>query len=163
MGTSTAYSSDAAAAVLVAAGAYLGVLMVIALAVGILEIIANWKVFTKAGEAGWKSIIPIYNLYIQAKIAWKNTTGCYVYALGALVISVVLSFVSGAGNDAAPIIGMICVVLLIALCVLHILIMVKLARAFGKGGGFAVGLILLPTIFTLILGFGSAEYVGAQD
>ena len=23
--------------------------------------IANWRIFTKAGEAGWKSIIPILN------------------------------------------------------------------------------------------------------
>ena len=27
----------------------------------IILVIANWKIFTKAGEAGWKSIIPIYN------------------------------------------------------------------------------------------------------
>ena len=36
--------------------------------------------------------------------------------------------------------------------------MVNLAKAFGKDGGFAVGLILLNTIFIMILAFGSAEY-----
>ena len=36
--------------------------------------------------------------------------------------------------------------------------MVKLAKAFGKGDGFAVGLILLNTIFIMILAFGSSEY-----
>ena len=30
----------------------------------IILVIANWKIFTKAGEAGWKSIIPIYNSYV---------------------------------------------------------------------------------------------------
>ena len=34
----------------------------------ILMIIANWKIFKKAGEPGWKSIIPIYNVYIMFKI-----------------------------------------------------------------------------------------------
>ena len=28
----------------------------------VLEIIATWRIFEKAGEDGWKSIIPIYNL-----------------------------------------------------------------------------------------------------
>ena len=31
---------------------------------------------------------------------------------------------------------------------------------FGKGGGFTVGLLLLPWIFDCILGFGSAQYLG---
>ena len=39
---------------------------------------------------------------------------------------------------------------------------IKLARAFGKGGGFATGLILLPFVFIPILGFGSATYLGAD-
>ena len=38
-----------------------------------------------------------------------------------------------------------------------------LAKAFGKGIGFAIGLILLPFIFQLLLGFGSAEYEGAAS
>ncbi|MBZ0199154.1 MAG: DUF5684 domain-containing protein, partial [Ignavibacteriaceae bacterium] len=36
--------------------------------------------------------------------------------------------------------------------------MVDLAKVFGKGGGFAAGLIFLPMIFYPILGFGDAEY-----
>jgi len=31
-------------------------------------IVAYWKIFEKAGEAGWKSLIPIYNMYIVLKI-----------------------------------------------------------------------------------------------
>ena len=36
--------------------------------------------------------------------------------------------------------------------------MIMLAKAFGKGAGFTVGLILLNTIFIMILGFGSSSY-----
>ena len=36
----------------------------IALVIGIIQIIAMWKIFTKAGEKGWKSIIPINNFVI---------------------------------------------------------------------------------------------------
>ncbi len=30
-----------------------------------------WRVFEKAGQPGWASIIPIYNLYILTKVAGK--------------------------------------------------------------------------------------------
>ena len=161
--TTTLSNQDALMAASAMVGASLGVFLVFGLVLGILTIIADWKIFTKAGEAGWKSIIPVYNLYVQAKIAWKNTAGCYVYALGLFVISLLGSFITRTQGDAAPVFSMILVVCFIAWCVLHILVMIKLSKSFGKGGGFAFGLIVFPTIFTLILGFGSAEYEGAQD
>ena len=50
------------------------VIILIALAVLlVLTIVARWKIFTKAGEAGWKSIIPILGDYTQWKIAWRKT------------------------------------------------------------------------------------------
>ena len=45
--------------------------------------------------------------------------------------------------------------------VMLILTYVALAEKFGKGGGFAVGLILLGIVFFPILGFGGAQYRGA--
>ena len=42
-----------------------GIYLIFALAWWILQIIANWNIFTKAGEAGWKSIIPIYGDYVS--------------------------------------------------------------------------------------------------
>ena len=103
------------------------VISIIAIALCVLLIIAQWKIFTKAGEKGWKSIIPIYNLYILTRLA----DGKGIKFLLLLI----------------PIVG-------------YIIINIKLAKAFGKGGGFTAGLILLPSIFTLILGFGSAQYIG---
>ena len=35
-----------------------------------LLVIARWKMFQKAGEAGWKSIVPVYSTYISFKICW---------------------------------------------------------------------------------------------
>lgn len=43
-----------------------------------------------------------------------------------------------------------------------IIISVELAKAFGKGMGFAAGLIFLAPIFLLMLGFGDAQYQGPQ-
>ena len=36
-----------------------------------------------------------------------------------------------------------------------------LAKAFGRGTGFGIGLIFLTPIFALVLGFGSDTYNGA--
>lgn len=107
--------------------------LVIAIIICILTIIATWKIFDKAGEKGWKSIIPIYNTYIFFKITWGN---------GWFFLLMLIPFVN---------------------IVIYIITLWKLAKVFDKGVGFFIGLLLLETIFTLILGFGSAEYVGIQD
>ena len=43
-------------------------------------------------------------------------------------------------------------------CVFFILASIDVAKAFGKGAGFGVGLALFSLIFYPILGFGSAVY-----
>ncbi len=44
--------------------------------------------------------------------------------------------------------------------VVWIIVMIDLAKSFGNGVGFAIGLIFLPFIFGLILGFGADKYLG---
>jgi len=119
--------------------------MLIGLAIGILMIVANWKIFTKAGEEGWKCIIPFYNMYTQYKFTWNTKMFWIVFALSFASIIPLLGIIAG-----------------IALFVLQIMAMNKLAKSFGQGGGFTVGLIFLNPIFLLILAFGSAQYVGAD-
>lgn len=122
----------------------------------ILYVIANWRIFTKAGEAGWKSIIPIYNVYVLCKIIgvsfWK-WVGIF-FAIG--VVAAIFKNVA-----------IVSTILSIVQCVLTIVYGVIIARntgdAFGKGTGFKVGLFFLPSIFQLILGFGSAQYQGVPQ
>jgi hypothetical protein len=53
-------------------------------------------------------------------------------------------------------------VLLLLICfpIFFIILSIDLAKSFGKGVGFAIGLILVSIIFFPILGFGSATYQG---
>jgi hypothetical protein len=53
-------------------------------------------------------------------------------------------------------------VLLLLICfpIFFIILSIDLAKSFGKGVGFAIGLILLSIIFFPILGFGTATYQG---
>jgi hypothetical protein len=91
-------------------------------------IASMWKVFTKAGKPGWACIIPIYNVVVLLDIVGKPLWWIILYII--------------------PFVGFI-----IALIVTW-----NVAKVFGKGGGFALGLIFLPFIFFPILGFGDARY-----
>ena len=100
------------------------------LAFTILMIAAWWKIFTKAGQPGWACIIPIYNLYVWCKIVGRP----WWWILLMLI----------------PLVNFIILIILI----------IDLAKSFGKGVGFGIGLLLLAVIFFPILGFGSAQYQG---
>ena len=94
----------------------------------ILMVAAMWTVFKKAGEPGWAALIPIYNIMVLLKIAGKPMWW---------VILMLIPFVN-------------IIVLIIAI--------VGLARNFGKGAGFALGLVFLAPIFYPILAWGDAQY-----
>ena len=102
----------------------------LSLAIIVLGIVAMWKIFEKAGEPGWAAIIPFYNIYVLFKITWGN--GWKFLFLLIPIANIVFAIIT----------------------------MVKLAKAFGKSGGFAVGLIFLSVIFYCILAFDHSEYAG---
>lgn len=104
--------------------------LVIQLAIIILIIASFWKVFTKAGKPGWASIIPIYNIIVMLQIVGRP----WWWLLLLLI----------------PIVGL----------VIAIIVSIDMAKSFGKGAGFGIGLALLGFIFYPILGFGSATYQG---
>ena len=103
---------------------------IISLALGVLLIVAMWVIFKKAGKPGWAAIVPFYNIYVMYEITWGS--------------------------------GWRFLMLLIPLynIILAIQTQVKLAKAFGKSGGFAVGLIFLTYVFYPVLAFGGSVYQG---
>lgn len=139
----TTTNLDAADGALAGLLAFSAVTWVITIVIAVLQIIAMWKIFTKAGKPGWAAIVPIYNMVVLYQIVGMNPLFLLV------LIGMVIPFVN--------------FIAAIAMFVLNILVSIKLAKAFGQGGGFAVGLIFLPFIFQLILGFGKSEYQGIQE
>src|SRR6266480_5161734 len=93
-------------------------------------IAALWKVFQPSRATGWAAIIPIVNTYFVCKVAGRP---------GWWVILMFIPFVN---------------------FIIGIILCIDIAKSFGKGVGFGIGLILLPVIFFPILGFGSAQYQG---
>lgn len=117
-------------------GTFMGICMVIVFAIAIVQIIAMWKLFTKAGQKGWKSIIPIYNQVVLFKIVKISPWLLLLYF--TLLI---------------PVVGWIVTI------ALNAYFAYKLAKSFGKDSGYAVGIFFLPVIFYMILAFGKSEYV----
>lgn len=128
-------------------------LLIIGLALWVLYIVAYWRILRKAGEAGWKAIIPIYSNYMLYKICWPGWPFWSLIAAAIVYNIVAIVPIPAVG-------GVLMVVCLLYMVVLNALWCSKLARAFGCGTGFAVGLFLLNPIFTCILAFGKAQYQG---
>ena len=154
-----------AAGVMAAIMATLGVFaIVIGVAWYILQVVAYWKIFTKAGRPGWHSLIPVLNTWDEVDLSWNRTMAWVTVGL-AVVGSILNVAINNQQNQGLPISGTLStlstVIALIAL-IIGVLSSYKLAKAFGKGVGFCIGLILLSPIFMLILGFGNAQYQGPQ-
>ena len=135
-------------------GIFLGGMFVLQIALEILQIIGGWKVFNKFGEPGWKAIIPFYNFYVEYKYTWKPMMALPVFILG---IGGGIAMQCVAEGSALQ---MIFSLAFLVGWVLSLVGFHKLSKAFGKGIGFTIGMVLLPGIFRIILGFGKAQYVG---
>jgi len=102
--------------------------LVIWLALVILAIAGLWRVFEKAGQPGWGVLIPIYNLVLLARVAGRP--GWWALLLFIPLVNIVVGIVMA----------------------------LDIAKNFGKGPLFTLGLIFLGFIFYPILGFGDAQY-----
>lgn len=110
---------------------------IISILILVLQTIALWRIFNKAGEKGWKSIIPVYNFITLFRIA--GISPWFILGYLAMIIPIIGYFV---------VLGII------------IYMAANLAKSFGKGSWFTAGLVFLGPIFYMILGFGRAEYIG---
>ncbi len=102
--------------------------LVIYLALVVVVIAGMWKMFEKANQPGWGALIPIYNIILLLKVAGKPVW--WILLLFIPLVNIVIS----------------------------ILVYAAVARNFGRGVGFTIGLIFLPIVFVPILGFGEAKY-----
>ena len=91
--------------------------------VSIATVVAWWFLFVKAGEEGWKAIIPFYDLYTIFDIVYGNGLKCLLLLV--------------------PILNVI----------LLILFPFRLCKAYGKGAGFGVLMLLFSPIMMLYLAF----------
>ena len=146
------------------------VVNIIQLAMRIVMIIGMWLMFDKAGENGWGSIIPIYRGYLLFKTAgirnwfWGTLVASLVYGV-CLTVSmiyfcayfVIAAFGGASQMDDSATKFMAILFFLGSIAGLYCFIVtifrgIKMAKAFNLSGGWAVGIILLPWLFYMIMG-----------
>lgn len=110
------------------------------------------KMFQKAGQAGWKAFIPIYNDFVRFKLAWNTKLFWPFLASGILVY-----FLPGSDYLITGLLTLACAVVNL---VLSLKLDIRIAKSFGKTKGWGVLMLFFPFIISLILGFGKAEYIG---
>lgn len=108
------------------------IVMIIYIGIMVAVIAGMWKAFAKAGQPGWAVLVPIYNIYVMTQIAKKP--GWWVLLFFVPLVNYVIIFI----------------------------LMIAIAKNYGKETGFGIGLALLGIVFWPILGFGDAQYIGAE-
>ena len=135
------------------AGVSLIIAIVIVAALVILDIIGRWKTVKKLGGRGWSQVIPVYSEWELSSSAGCEMALCIAYT----VIDAIVILARIPDAEWIQVIASLCG---IAYFVLRCIVMYKVSKRFGKGVGTAIGLVVLPFIFFLILGLGSATAEG---
>lgn len=154
------------------------------IAIFIFPIAGKWGVFKKAGEKGWKALIPFYETYTMLKIGGKKNiiplfwVGTVMFLLG--VVGYIASFVgmfSGAieslENIQASVLvaegfaGLLLSTLGVAISnILNFIVQVHayagICTKMEQDGAMTVGLLMLPFVFWMVLGY-SAKYQWHYD
>lgn len=115
-------------------------------------IVGQWKMFSKAGEEGWKSLIPVYNYVILSKLVGVNPW--WLLVIGILYLCVML-----------PILNFIVALPCMAAYYYYFIILgIATARSYGKKDEWAIGFILMPWLFYFLVGNNKEDkYIGVAE
>lgn len=117
----------------------------------LMQAAAYFGIFRKAGQGRWKALVPFYNGYTQLKLS--GIKWMFWIFLIALAAPFAAQYIEGFEYLRELMIGCAGVAGLV-----HIIASFRLAKCFGRGFVFALGLIILEPVFMLVLGLGDSEY-----
>jgi len=109
----------------------------------VVAVIANWKMYKKAGKKGWECIVPIYSYWVLTEIAGLNWWWFLLAISDSIVEIIGLEDVSSIMN-------------LVSLFA-SFNIYYNIAKRFGKSNGTSVCAGIFSGIFVLIFGFSKNE------
>lgn len=142
----------------IAVGGLTILLMIASAVLFILQIVAEWKIFTKAGKPGWHSLIPFVRGHQTYGIAWESKFYWIIVVLSFASSGLIYLAENMVGEGIATLLYLIVIAMDIAFIVIEVKMSLRMAKVFGKGTGFGIGIYFLPGIFMLPLGLGAAKY-----
>ena len=126
---------------------------IILLVITIILMVAEWRIFKKAGEKGYKAIIPFYNVYLSHEIVGMGPVW-FIIEMFLWVGEMVSSFVKF-----NPVFELIFLLMTFVFTIIsEVIHATKMCKCFGKGRGFKIGTVLFPGIFLPIIAFGKSTY-----
>ena len=135
---------DALAGILVGLGVFLIFIVLIALVVGIVCLIGNWKFYTKCGVEGWKAIIPFYNTWVLVEIAGLNWYW-FLLVLAQSIFSIITAVI--------PALAGLSFIAFIIMIIGNIGLFLNLSKKLHKDTGWVVCGVLFGSIVTAIAGY----------
>ena len=134
---------------------FIVVIIIISLVIETLKLIGTWKMLTKAGESGWKSLIPFYNQWTLCKVAGISP----YWVLEMIIVSMLNAVLNGILGS--PVIsGILSLIVYANTFYFWVILSISLAKSFGKDTGFGVATFFFSFITYPMMGMGSATYVG---
>lgn len=134
---------------------FIVVIIIISLVIAILKLIGTWKMLTKAGESGWKSLIPFYNQWTLCKVAGISP----YWVLEMIIVSMLNAVLNGILGS--PVIsGILSLIVYANTIYFWVILSISLAKSFGKDTGFGVATVFFSFITYPMMGMGSATYAG---
>ena len=130
------------------------------LAIALLFIyIAKWKIFRRAGFAGWKCLIPFYGGYLTYKIGWRGKYYWYSVAMTVLMLANHV-MIKPKGSLYLTVLQAAIDFVTIAL---NIGIYPMLAVRFDYKLFFMIGSLLFTEAFLLFIAWGKHAYSGNPE
>lgn len=112
-------------------------------------IIAQYKLFTKAGEKGWKALIPFYNMFVSHHLIGMRHIW-FILDIVFWSLEIFFELIKGTPEWVEETLLSIAIVVTVISEILHI---IRLCYCYTKSELFGIGLFLFPPLFSLILAF----------
>lgn len=138
-------------------------MMLIPLALGVMRLIATWKLYKKAGEHGWAAIVPVYDFFVKCRIAFGSFKKAWIYLGISAALTAVLTVESfvvpmiPSDSTAFRLLELLLMLIAVA-CYIGLLVILgclnyNFSKAYGKPLEWNVCMIFFAPILTIVLGF----------
>lgn len=168
--------SDEAVAILGVILLVYAIVMIVAIVLGVMNIIALWKLYEKAGEPGWSAVVPVYNFVQMIKIATGEYKVLWAYLImwgGYMVVSFISGVLGGimeAMTDSSVLLSLFSLAMALIIMFMGIGMAViagymsyMFSKSYGKSTTFCVLSIFFFPITNMIMGFDKTiTYVGPK-
>lgn len=150
----------------------------------VLTSLGKMKCLQKAGEKGWKGFIPVYSTFVMYKVVGLKPFLAFIeiasIIMTIIILVVTLSYTSKMTKfsiysltnytkqtleftNTMNFLNGISNIVSLASLAISIFYAIYISKSFGLGGGTIAGMILVPPIFIMIIGFGDSKYLGTYQ